>query len=288
MAIDSCRECLEEIQAVYALAFQNRGDLSDSSSSLPPTIQAFRLGHEQCSRADLLALEIKRRILNGELAEGDRLGSEQELVERFGVSRAVVREAGRILERLSIVETVLGKRGGMHVRKPDPESVLERTAVYFHALNVNISHVQEVALPLGLLAVEMAAREAPNLPQDQMKAELAKLVDIPSENWIATIIANLAGSPPLAFLLNIVNGQLTFEEAIEPPSLELHHAYIGQATNLMAAIAAGDVALSRRYLLHIRAILAKLGPRLRGLDDVVAQTQFPRFTHLSTISARAK
>jgi asparagine synthase (glutamine-hydrolysing) len=40
-----------------------------------------------------MADQIKERIFNGELQEGDQLPNETELAERFGVSRTVVREA---------------------------------------------------------------------------------------------------------------------------------------------------------------------------------------------------
>ena len=45
-----------------------------------------------------IADELRALIVAGELVEGDSLGHEPELVERFGVSRPSLREALRILE----------------------------------------------------------------------------------------------------------------------------------------------------------------------------------------------
>jgi GntR family transcriptional repressor for pyruvate dehydrogenase complex len=45
-----------------------------------------------------IADELRALIVSGELSEGDSLGREPELVERFGVSRPSLREALRILE----------------------------------------------------------------------------------------------------------------------------------------------------------------------------------------------
>lgn len=43
-----------------------------------------------------IADELRLLIVNGQVAEGDLLGHEPELVERFGVSRPSLREALRI------------------------------------------------------------------------------------------------------------------------------------------------------------------------------------------------
>ena len=56
-----------------------------------------------------VAEEIKSWILEGRLKPGERRPSEEELLRRFGVSRASLREAFRLLESMGLVETVLGR-----------------------------------------------------------------------------------------------------------------------------------------------------------------------------------
>ena len=47
--------------------------------------------------AEQMAMAIQEGIISGELAPGSPLPSEPQLAEQFGVSRAVVRDATRIL-----------------------------------------------------------------------------------------------------------------------------------------------------------------------------------------------
>ena len=66
-----------------------------------------------------IADELRRLIVSGELSEGDSLGHEPDLVERFGVSRPSFREALRILEAEGLITVVRGVRGGVVVHEPD-------------------------------------------------------------------------------------------------------------------------------------------------------------------------
>jgi GntR family transcriptional repressor for pyruvate dehydrogenase complex len=53
--------------------------------------------------------QIEQRILEGELSPGDKLPSERELADQFGVSRTAVREAVKALREKGLVEIQPGK-----------------------------------------------------------------------------------------------------------------------------------------------------------------------------------
>ena len=62
--------------------------------------------------SDVLARELRERILSGELVEGTALPAERELVKQTQMSRATVREALRILEVQNLVRVRAGRAGG--------------------------------------------------------------------------------------------------------------------------------------------------------------------------------
>ncbi|EON32700.1 FadR/GntR family transcriptional regulator [Gordonia terrae] len=74
---------------------------------------------------ELVAAQLRRQVVTGELKAGDPLPSETTLMERFGVSRPTLREAFRILESESIIVVLRGARGGARVLAPS-ESVAAR------------------------------------------------------------------------------------------------------------------------------------------------------------------
>lgn len=65
--------------------------------------------------------QLRHAVLSGRVADGGRLPSERELAEAFGVSRATVREAIRVLEASGIVRVRLGAHGGAFAAKPGPD-----------------------------------------------------------------------------------------------------------------------------------------------------------------------
>jgi GntR family transcriptional regulator, transcriptional repressor for pyruvate dehydrogenase complex len=64
-----------------------------------------------------VADQLRDRILDGSLTSGDRLPTEIELSEIFGVSRSTVREALRVLASKDLIRTTRGTTGGTFVAR---------------------------------------------------------------------------------------------------------------------------------------------------------------------------
>ena len=104
-----------------------------------------------------IADELRRLIVSGELSEGDSLGHEPELVERFGVSRPSLREALRILEAEGLISVVRGMLGGVVVHEPDERMAARTAALVLQARNVSLADVYEARTLLEPTAVRIVA-----------------------------------------------------------------------------------------------------------------------------------
>src|SRR3954466_3379097 len=71
----------------------------------------------------LVADQLRRQILTGELTEGQRLPAEEVLTAQFGVARTTLREALRVLESQGLITIRRGRGGGPVGAHPHPEPI---------------------------------------------------------------------------------------------------------------------------------------------------------------------
>lgn len=108
-------------------------------------------------KPEQIADEVRSMIVGGELTEGDTLGQEPELIERFGVSRPSLREALRILEAEGLISVIRGAGGGVVVHEPDERITARTAALVLRARNVPLADVHEARRSLELTAVRAIA-----------------------------------------------------------------------------------------------------------------------------------
>ena len=65
--------------------------------------------NESKKMSDQVIRHIQKMILDGELAEGDKLPPEREMTEQLGIGRPALREALKSLEMLGLVERQHGR-----------------------------------------------------------------------------------------------------------------------------------------------------------------------------------
>ncbi|HEY5014133.1 MAG TPA: FCD domain-containing protein [Acidimicrobiia bacterium] len=104
-----------------------------------------------------IADELRALIISGELSEGDSLGHEPDLVERFGVSRPSLREALRILETEGLITVLRGVHGGVVVHAPDERMTARTAALVLQARNVELADVFEARRLLEPIAARAVA-----------------------------------------------------------------------------------------------------------------------------------
>jgi GntR family transcriptional regulator, transcriptional repressor for pyruvate dehydrogenase complex len=109
--------------------------------------------------SDVLARELRERILSGELAEGIALPAERELVKQTQMSRATVREALRILEVQNLVRVRAGRAGGAFVQRPTTKSMASTVSMLIRGRQIKLADLMETREALEPFCAELAARK---------------------------------------------------------------------------------------------------------------------------------
>ena len=168
--------------------------------------------------AERVARSIFRDTVERDLPPGTLLGSETELTEAHGVSRAVFREAVRILEHHQIATMRRGPGGGLFVSPPSAVAVTEVVAIYLARSGVSVENLTEVRLGVELALIDlvidrMSDEHADKLPRSA-RADEAESAPVNTAHDLHATIASLAGNHALE-LVELVLIRLTRLHQVE-------------------------------------------------------------------------
>lgn len=110
--------------------------------------------------AQVVAQQIKDAVLSGRIAIGDKLPAERNLIEQFGYSRSVVREALRLLEDDGLIELQAGRNGGAVVKNPDTSQIVSKFDMLLRLQSTRIQEVAEAQRLIEPLVVQLAIKRA--------------------------------------------------------------------------------------------------------------------------------
>ncbi|WP_345679072.1 FadR/GntR family transcriptional regulator [Yinghuangia aomiensis] len=211
--------------------------------------------------SDVLAAEVRERILSGEFGEGTALPPERQLVEQTGLSRATVREALRILEVENLLEIRPGRGGGAFVHRPGRESLANTVHLVIRGQRIRLSALHETREAIEPTCAGLAAErrtDADLAALDDANAELvAADGDIPrflraNVRW-HTAVARASGNELLIGFMSALSEAIYAATDIEPfMDADIRRVTARAHGKIADAIRAGDrAAASRRMTRHV-------------------------------------
>lgn len=117
--------------------------------------------------------DIRSRVACGELKPGDKLSSERDLAEQYGVSRSAVREALRNLERGGVIELRKGPKGGTFIRQADSGLVTQSLNDAITFAGVSIASLTESRTIVMTAVARLACERGTEADFDRMDRSIA-------------------------------------------------------------------------------------------------------------------
>jgi DNA-binding FadR family transcriptional regulator len=210
-----------------------------------------------------LADEVRDRLItmirDGELQPGDRLPSERDLMDRFGVGRPAVREALQSLGSAGLIEISHGERARIAV--PDTRNMFDRMGqTMLHLLQTSpttLRQLKEARKMFEVGMIKMAAAMATPADIENLQRALdkqrASLQNIPEfvkcDMAFHTAIAAVTGNTVCVILSEAMLDWLFHfrHEMVRVPDSEF--ISLSEHERLLAAIAAHDVAEAERAMI---------------------------------------
>jgi DNA-binding FadR family transcriptional regulator len=239
------------------------------TSTPPATTLSDLPDAPRLSRPERVAEAIKAWVVAENLAPGDRLPGEQELIERFGMSKGTIREAMRLLEAQGLVKTRPGPGGGSFVHEVSEARARALLGNYFYFKNLTIADIYQLRVALepelaaslagrlteaqlAALEANIARYEAPPTSADEDRAQHVASLDF------HRMLAGWAQNALLGFLIGFMASMLSdltvHRRLYEPRNYDLWRRGRDYQIRLVRALREGDPQAARAIMdEHMRA-----------------------------------
>lgn len=213
--------------------------------------------------AERIAAAIEADIIRAGWPVGEVIGSEEQLMARYRVGRAVIREAVRLAEHRQIVRPRRGRNGGLVVVEPDLSAVTESLAIFLEYAHADLDDLLEARTVLEIYSAAAATASSPGAGQ---LAELRQAASAwpdcadPAAAGFHEAVAQLSGNAALSLFI-AATAVLTGRLGVPRPAAASRPRAADRPGHaaVVAAIAAGDAgragAQMRADMVFLRQII---------------------------------
>jgi DNA-binding FadR family transcriptional regulator len=218
---------------------------------------------------EVVAASLRRQIVRGEIAEGDMLPSESDLMAAYGVSRPSLREALRILESEGLIVMRRGAHGGARAARPTIVAAANYMGILMQARGVTLVDVFDARVWIEPVAARLLAeRRSRSAAVRTLRDLLRHELDVTSDRNLyaaATTafheqLVELSGNQTLSLLWATLHHVLSAEvldvamgEGPTPPTVARRQELCGHLLDLVEAGKGEEVeAFWRKILTRVR------------------------------------
>jgi DNA-binding FadR family transcriptional regulator len=220
---------------------------------------------------EILADELRRRILAREHLPGDRLPTENEIGVEFGMSRTTVREALRVLAAQELIRTAKGAGGGTYVAVPRVSHVADMLgssiAMLAAAHHLSLDQLMEARDIMEIPAARLAAerRRADDLEElrANVDAEIAGTSRAAHHRDFHALVLKAADNPVLSLVAEPVFGAIVTDFDRGALTERVRRVAVEHHVDILRAIEAGDGEAAERAMREHLAFLRPYYERQR-------------------------
>jgi DNA-binding FadR family transcriptional regulator len=187
-----------------------------------------------------------------ERTEGDMLGSEDELLARYGVSRPTLRQSAALVVQENLLVVKRGVSGGYFVRQPDSKAVAHVAAVYLRSRRTAADAIVPAFAPIRIEVAKLAAR----CEDEGLKTKLRQFLEaderrdqvsfgefVRAEREFGRLMSEMSGNEVISLFLEILydcSSLLSPDEDLFRNHPDRVEEYRGKRNKLAVALLDGD------------------------------------------------
>ena len=173
----------------------------------------FQAAKKTFKISDQIIDQIRDAVLSGKLKPGNRLASERELADQFGVSKATMREAMRVLEVLGLIEIRKGLGGGIFIAEVGMRTTIHSIINFLHFQPVSIKEITMLRFLIEPTVAQIAASKITDNDIKNLKKILgenpsASADEVSKEIGFHRYLARMAENTLLILIVDFVDNLL--------------------------------------------------------------------------------
>ncbi|MFX0202742.1 MAG: FadR/GntR family transcriptional regulator [Candidatus Hodarchaeota archaeon] len=219
----------------------------------------------------MIANQIEAKILRGELRPGDKLPSENELVEKFQSSRNTVREALRTLEASGLIKIKQGPFGGAFIEEFSPQFISDSLIRALKLGNVSISNLTQFRLAIEpYIAQTVASKGLQREIVSRLEENIGDATRLYKDNQVTgyknmdfhVILAEATENPVFVIVLNTLRAGLNEITPIAKVRKSIRNSTIYYHKRILEAIKGKKPEEARQkmtqHLIELESVLKKM------------------------------
>jgi len=246
--------------------------------------------------AELVATELRRQIVTGQLKLGDKLHPENILQAEFQISRPTLREALRLLESESLITITRGKHGGARVISIDLRAAARQVGVFLQTERTTLQDVWIARTIIEPPAVGLLAMRGGAAAFSELEANIAAAREVAERDPLryadlsadfSMLIARHCGNNTLhvlvALIYDIIRRQhedVTARTLMKAGVNKLRQGSIRSREKALELMRAGDAAAAEKFwkehLEHMRDLVLRAYKSPTTIDVLNEPVEKPR------------
>ncbi len=205
--------------------------------------------------SDQIIEQIRNAILSGRFKPGDKVASEKELMSEFGVSKATLREALRVLEGMGLVEIRKGIAGGVFIAEVDMKTTIHGIINFLHFKTVSIKDITMIRYLLEPPVAQIAASRIQ--PEDVVKLE-SLIIEGPAvphtivsrEIGFHRYLVRMTENPILILVMDFIDNILNDIKFQLDPGVEFYHKVAKAHQSILESLKEKDGVGAREKIVY--------------------------------------
>ncbi|MDI6762747.1 MAG: GntR family transcriptional regulator [Thermodesulfobacteriota bacterium] len=215
----------------------------------------FQTANRTHKISDQIIEQIRNAILSGHFKPGDKVASEKELMSEFGVSKATLREALRVLEGMGLVEIRKGIAGGVFIAEVDMKTTIHGIMNFLHFKTVSIKDITMIRYLLEPPVAQIAASRIQ--PEDIVKLEsmitedpVAPHTIVSKEIGFHRYLARMTENPILILVMDFIDNILDDIKSQLNLGREFYHKVVKSHRAILECLKQKDEVGVRREIIN--------------------------------------